>query len=80
MLQYREALENPPLLIVSDIERILIHTNFANTVKRVYELTLDDLLIPEKRRLLHHAFHDYRQLPDAQTPPSSLTTRPSLRN
>jgi type II restriction/modification system DNA methylase subunit YeeA len=67
LLQYREALENPPLLIVSDIERILIHTNFINTVKQVYELTLDDLLIPEKRRLLHHAFYDYRQLQAPQT-------------
>ncbi len=68
LLQYREALENPPLLIVSDIERILIHTNFVNTVKRVYELTLDDLLVPEKRRLLQHAFYDYRQLQAPQTP------------
>jgi type II restriction/modification system DNA methylase subunit YeeA len=68
LLQYREALENPPLLIVSDIERILIHTNFVNTVKRVYELTLDDLLVPEQRRLLHHAFYDYRQLKAPQTP------------
>ncbi len=68
LLQYREALENPPLLIVSDIERILIHTNFVNTVKRVYEFTLDDLLMPEKRRLLHHAFYDYKQLQAPQTP------------
>lgn len=67
LLQYREALENPPLLIVCDIERILIHTNFVNTVKRVYELTLDNLLVPEKRRLLHHAFYDYRQLKAPQT-------------
>ena len=29
LLQYREALENPPLLIVSDIDTILIHTNFT---------------------------------------------------
>ncbi len=39
LLQYREALFNPPLLIVSDFARIIIHTNFTNTVKRVYELT-----------------------------------------
>ena len=48
LLQYRESLLNPPLLIVSDLQRIVIHTNFTNTVKRVVELTLDDLLIPEK--------------------------------
>ena len=34
LLQYRESLQNPPLLIVSDLQRIVIHTNFTNTVKR----------------------------------------------
>ena len=29
-----------------DIDRIVIHTNFTNTVKQVIELTLDDLLRP----------------------------------
>ena len=43
LLQYREALENPPLLVVSDLDLIEIHTNFTNTVKQVYRLTLDDL-------------------------------------
>ncbi len=67
LLQYREALHNPPLLIVSDIERILIHTNFTNTVKRVYEISLDDLLIPEKRRLLYSAFNEPQELRAPQT-------------
>lgn len=52
LLQYREALENPLLLIVSDLESILIHTNFINTVKRVERLTLDDLLDPQRLALL----------------------------
>ena len=34
LLQYRESLENPPLLVVSDMERIVIHTNFTNTAKQ----------------------------------------------
>jgi hypothetical protein len=46
LLQYRESLQNPPLLVVSDMERIVIHTNFTNTVKQVFTLTLDDLLTP----------------------------------
>ena len=58
LLQYRESLLNPPLLIVSDLQRIIIHTNFTNTVKRVYELTLDDLLIPDKLDILRKAFTD----------------------
>ncbi len=46
---YREALENPPLLVVSDISTIQVHTNFTNTVKQVYTFSLDDLL--DSRRL-----------------------------
>jgi hypothetical protein len=58
--QYRESLLNPPLLIVSDLQRIIIHTNFTNTVKHVVELTLDDLLIPDKLEILRKAFTDIR--------------------
>ena len=49
LLQYREALQNPPLLIVCDIDRIVIHTNFTNTSKRTRALTLDDILTAEGR-------------------------------
>ena len=45
---YRESLENPPLLIVSDIQTIEVHTNFTNTVKQVHRFTLDDLLDPRQ--------------------------------
>jgi type II restriction/modification system DNA methylase subunit YeeA len=44
LLLYREALENPPLLVVSDLQRFEVHTNFTNTPKRVYPFTLTDLL------------------------------------
>ncbi|ABX04010.1 MAG TPA: class I SAM-dependent DNA methyltransferase [Herpetosiphon sp.] len=44
LLQYREALLNPPLLIVSDLDSLVIHTNFTNTVKKVTTLTLDETL------------------------------------
>ncbi|MDE2965876.1 MAG: class I SAM-dependent DNA methyltransferase [Chloroflexota bacterium] len=43
LLDYREDLENPPALVVSDMDRIQVHTNFTNTRPRVYEITLDDL-------------------------------------
>ena len=42
--QYALALENPPLLIVSDIARFCIRTNWANSVSETHEFTLDDLL------------------------------------
>jgi len=41
--QYREDLENPPLLVVCDLDRFEVHTNFTNTVKTVYAFDLDDL-------------------------------------
>ena len=46
LLQYREALQNPPLLIVSDIDRIVVHPNYVNRLNRPVEITLDDLLTP----------------------------------
>ena len=39
LLQYREDLENPPLLVVCDFDRYRVHTNFNNCVKKVYEFT-----------------------------------------
>ncbi len=43
LLDYREDLENPPALVVSDMDRIEIHTNFTYTRPTVHTLTLDDL-------------------------------------
>jgi len=56
LLQYSVALENPPLLIVSDMDRIRIHTNWTNTVQEVHELTVDDLLDGANRARLKQAF------------------------
>jgi type II restriction/modification system DNA methylase subunit YeeA len=58
LLWYREALLNPPLLVVSDMERIIIHTNFTNTVKQKFEITLDDLLNQRSFNLLRALFYD----------------------
>lgn len=44
LLQYREALENPPLLVVCDLDRFEVHTNFTNTPTVVHAFTLRDLL------------------------------------
>lgn len=68
LLQYREALENPPLLVVSDIERIEIHTNFTNTAKRVITLTLDDLLTPQGLDQLKAVFDNPNYFKSSQTP------------
>lgn len=47
LLQYREDLENPPLLVVCDLDRFEVHTNFTNTQKRVFAFDLADLLTNE---------------------------------
>ena len=44
LLDYREDLESPPLLVVCDQERFEVHTDFTGTKPEVYSFTLDDLL------------------------------------
>ena len=65
--QYAVALENPPLLVVCDLERFRIHTHWTNTVQQVYELTLDDLNDPAKRQWLKWAFADPDRLKPGKT-------------
>ncbi len=58
---YREALENPPLLVVSDLERIEVRTNFTNLSPKLYLVTLDDLAgadPSEPLRILRAVFTD----------------------
>ncbi|MXZ63777.1 MAG: class I SAM-dependent DNA methyltransferase, partial [Chloroflexi bacterium] len=43
LLDYREALERPPLLVVSDMDLIEVHADFTNTGTTIYRVTLDDL-------------------------------------
>src|SRR4026209_578535 len=52
LLRYRDALQNPPLLIVSDINNIIIRTNYTNLPTRTITLTLDDLLTAEGLKTL----------------------------
>lgn len=58
LLQYRESLENPPLLIVSNIQTIIVHTNFTGTAKNVVTITLDDLLTPAGLQHLRNIFYN----------------------
>ena len=69
LLQYREALENPPLLVVCDLDRFEIHTNFTNTPAKVYEFTLGDLLAgpEEPLRVLRAVMLDPEELRPGKT-------------
>lgn len=67
LLQYSVALENPPLLIVSDMDRIRVHTNWTNTVQEVHEFSLEDLLDGQVREKLKRAFTDPEDFKPAKT-------------
>jgi len=54
--QYADALENPPLLIVSDMQEIRIHTNFTSSITKQHSISLIDLIAPESRGLLRDCF------------------------
>ena len=60
--QYALALENPPLLIVSDMARFRIYTNWTNAVSRVHEFALEDLAEPAARNKLKWAMSDPERL------------------
>ncbi len=53
---YRESLGNPPLLIASNAHKIIINTNFTNTVRKRYEIDIQDLTEVEKFDILKIVF------------------------
>ena len=67
LVRYAAALENPPLQIVCDTDRFRIVTAWTNTVPTTYELTLDELLDPKKRAILHAVFHQPETLRPTRT-------------
>ena len=66
--RYREALNNPPLLVVSDFRTIRVHTNFTNKVPAVHTILLDDLGEPEQLGILRSVFHNPNALEPEITP------------
>jgi type II restriction/modification system DNA methylase subunit YeeA len=72
LLRYKDDLGNPPLLVVSDLNLIRIHTNFTNTVKKTIEVDLatlaDDGVLPMLRRMwIDPASFRPRETPDTVT-------------
>ena len=70
LLDYRDALENPPLLVVSDMDRIEVRTNFTNTKTALHVITLDDLDRDpgEALYILRAAMLEPKSLRPAQSP------------
>jgi hypothetical protein len=57
LLEYRADLENPPLLVVCDMDIIRVHTNFNNAPTRIHEITLATLDQPRNLEILNAVFH-----------------------
>ncbi|MCY4584163.1 MAG: N-6 DNA methylase, partial [Chloroflexi bacterium] len=64
---YALALENPPLLVVSDMLRFRIRTNWTNSVSKTYTIELDDLADAAGREKLKWAFSDPERLRPGET-------------
>jgi hypothetical protein len=69
---YRAALENPPLLVVCDLDRIEVHTNFTSTKPQQFIIPLAQLDTPRHLEILRAVFHE----PDKLKPgvPSAAIT------
>ena len=65
--QYSVALENPPLLVVCDMEQFHIHTNWTNTVQNIYDIALADLHEADQRQRLKWVFSDPERLKPGKT-------------
>jgi hypothetical protein len=67
LLRYRSALENPPLLLVCDLDRIVIHTNFTGTVEATYDIPLESLAEPRNIEIMRAVFHNPEALRPGRT-------------
>ena len=62
LLTYVKAIDNPPLLVVSDIESIIVHTNFTNAPTVTHTIPLDRMADPASLTVLHALFFDPEKL------------------
>lgn len=69
---YAEALENPPLLVVCDLDRIVVRTNFTNTATETHTIPLAELAEPKSLEILRAVFTNPEKLKPGLT--SQLVT------
>jgi hypothetical protein len=65
--QYALALENPPLLVVCDLDRFIIRTNWTNTVSDKHEFGLEELREPLTLQKLKWVMSDPEKLRPGKT-------------
>jgi type II restriction/modification system DNA methylase subunit YeeA len=67
LVRYAAALENPPLQVACDTDRFLIRTAWTNAVPKTYDITLEELIEPQRLDILHSVFFDPEKLRPTQT-------------
>jgi type II restriction/modification system DNA methylase subunit YeeA len=65
--QYALALENPPLLVVCDLNKFRLHTNWTNSVSVTHTFDLNDLRNANVRQKLKWVLSDPERLKPGQT-------------
>ena len=65
--QYALALENPPVLVVCDLDKFVIRTNWTNTVSERHEFALEGLREPQTLQKLKWAMSDPERLRPGKT-------------
>lgn len=65
--RYAPALENPPLLVTCDMDRIVVRSNWTNSVTEVWEYSLEDLRDPRTRQVLKYVMSDPEKLRPTKT-------------
>lgn len=77
LLLYRSDLENPPLLVVCDLDRIIVHTNFTATKHVVHTIALKELGEARNLEILRAVFHEPEKLKPGAT--SAAITQEAAR-
>ena len=67
LMTYALALDNPPLLVVSDRRRIEIHTHFTGTPSEVHNIALEDIGQPQNLQKLRWLFEAPERFKPART-------------
>lgn len=67
LMNYALALDNPPLLVVSDLRTIEIHTHFTGHPSEVHRIQIEELTKPEIRQKLIWLFTDPKRFKPQRT-------------
>nr|HMN42720.1 N-6 DNA methylase [Phycisphaerales bacterium] len=72
--QYRDSLDNPPLLIVCDVDHYEIHTNFTGYPTVAYRFSADELVTPSIEFINEHKSSPLFLLREAFNAAASIPT------